>query len=32
MARMGDLRGAYRGLVGKHEAKIRLEDLGVDGG
>jgi len=32
LARMGDLRGTYRVLVGKPEAKIHLEDLGVDGG
>jgi hypothetical protein len=32
VALMGDLRGAYRELVGKPEGKIRLEDLGVDGG
>jgi len=28
---MGDKRGSYRALVGKAEAKKRLEDLSVDG-
>jgi hypothetical protein len=32
VARTGDLRGAYRILVGKPEGKIYLEDLDVDGG
>ena len=28
---MGNRRGAYRVLVGKHEGKGQLEDAGVDG-
>jgi hypothetical protein len=27
---MGDMRNAYTVLVGKHEGKSYLEDLGVD--
>jgi len=32
VAQMGDLKGAYRVLVGKPESKFYLEDLGLDGG
>jgi hypothetical protein len=28
---MRDRRGAYRVLVGRHEGKNRLKDLGIDG-
>jgi hypothetical protein len=27
---MGDRRGAYRGLVGRSDGKVTLEDLGED--
>jgi hypothetical protein len=28
---MGDIRGAYRVFVWRHEGRSHLEDLGVDG-
>jgi hypothetical protein len=28
---MGEVRNAYKSLVGKYEGKNHLEDLGVDG-
>jgi len=31
VARMGEVRGAYRVLVGKTEGKRPLDNLGVDG-
>ena len=31
MARMGDTRGAYRFLLGRHEGQRHLENLGVGG-
>jgi len=31
VARMGEKRGVYRVLVGKHEGKSPLRDPGVDG-
>jgi len=31
VARMGEMRNAYRVLVGKPERKNHAEDLGVDG-
>jgi hypothetical protein len=31
VAGMGERRGAYRVLVGRHEGRNHLEDLGVDG-
>jgi hypothetical protein len=31
VARMGEGRNLYRGLVGKPERKVHLEDQGVDG-
>ena len=31
MARMGEMRGVYRILVGKPEGKNHWRDLGVDG-
>lgn len=29
--RVGEMRNTYRGLVGIHEGKRNLEDLGIDG-
>jgi len=31
VAHLGEKRGAYRVLAGKHKEKANLEDLGVDG-
>jgi len=31
VARMGEIRNAYKILVGKHEERDHLEDPGVDG-
>ena len=31
MAHTGDMRGAYRVFVWRHEGRNHLEDLGVDG-
>ena len=31
MARVGNRRGAYRGLIGRHDGKSPLQDVGVDG-
>ena len=31
VARMGEMRGVYKVLVGKREGKNHLEDPGVDG-
>jgi hypothetical protein len=31
MARIGDRRGAYRGLMGRHDGDSPFQDVGVDG-
>ena len=31
MARTEDKRGAYKGLVGRHDQRDHLEDLGLEG-
>ena len=31
-ARIGDRRGAYRGLMGRPDGKSPLQEVGVDGG